>query len=579
MSAPRRKRTRAQKRPGLSRRSFLRGFSLAGAALVGSVSLQGCSSDGTSPTGTGTPTTPSGDNTPAQAVSFAHSVASGDPLFDRVILWTRITPSKPAQAVAGRVEVFEDEALTKPVKSINFTTDASRDFTVKVDCTGLQADKFYFYRFTSNGTNSPVGRTRTMPATGTDRALNLGLVSCSSLAHGFFNAYNFLAKRNDLDAIVHLGDYIYEYGNGEYGSLREYQPTGEIKTLSDYRTRHAQYKQEEDLRALHLRYPFITIWDDHESADNSYTEGANNHNEGEGEWPARKAAAQKAYDEWMPIRLPEPGNANKIFRKIQLGDMAELILLDTRLFDRDQDLGIPVNPITGNASDPTRTMIGQEQMDFLIGGMRNSKARWKLIGNQVVFHQWIIKPGVNNPAPTPVQDVLAPSGLNGDSWDAYSAERQKIINAIRGSDGGKAVNDVIILTGDVHSAWVADITDNPNLPISQAGGYNPLTGDGSVATEFVVTSITSPGLPIPDEVVQAIRVSSPHIKHVKMSERGYSILRLNKDKAVCEYWAVSTIAQKGGTETLSASFEVLQGTNRINAGLLGGLPLPIALPA
>lgn len=577
MSAPRRKRTRAQKRPGLSRRGFLKGFGLAGAALAGSLSLQGCNTEGTSPAN-GSPTSPSGNDAPAQTVKFEHSVASGDPLFDRVILWTRITPSKPQQAVSGRVEVFEDEALGKLVKSVPFTTDASRDFTVKVDCTGLQADRFYFYRFSSNGTNSPVGRTRTMPATGTDRAINLGLVSCSSIAHGFFNAYNFLAKRDDLDAIVHLGDYIYEYGNGEYGSLREYQPAGEIKTLSDYRTRHAQYKQEEDLRTLHLRYPFITIWDDHESADNSYTDGANNHNEGEGEWPVRKAAAQKAYDEWMPIRLPEPGNPNKIFRKIQLGDMAELILLDTRLFDRDQDLGIPVNPVTANASDPNRTMIGPEQMDFLISGMRNSKARWKLIGNQVVFHQWIIKPGVNNPAPTPVQDILAPSGLNGDSWDAYSAERQKIINALRGSDGGKAINDVIILTGDVHSAWVADITDNPNLPISQAGGYNPLTGDGSVATEFVVTSVTSPGLPIPDEVVQAIRVSSPHIKHVKMSERGYSILRLGKDKATCEYWAVSTIEQKGGTETLSASFEVLQGSNRINAGLLGGLPLPLPSP-
>ena len=562
MSAPRRKRTRAQKRPGLSRRGFLRGFSLVGAAMAGSFSLQGCNTEGTSPANSST-VNPSGNEVPAQTVKFAHSVASGDPLFDRVILWTRITPSKPEQAVSGRAEVFEDEALTKPVKSITFTTDASRDFTVKVDCTGLQADRFYFYRFTSNGTNSPVGRTRTMPATGTDRALNLGLVSCSSIAHGFFNAYGFLAKRNDLDAIVHLGDYIYEYGNGEYGSLREYQPAGEIKTLSDYRTRHAQYKQEEDLRALHLRYPFITIWDDHESADNSYTDGANNHNEGEGEWPIRKAAAQKAYDEWMPIRLPEPGNPNKIFRKIQLGDMAELILLDTRLFDRDQDLGIPVNPITGNASDPNRTMIGQEQMDFLIGGMRNSKARWKLIGNQVVFHQWIIKPGLNNPTPTPVNDIIAPSGLNGDAWDGYGAERQRIINALRGDDGGEAINNVVILTGDVHTSWVADITDNPNQPLGFAGGYNPVTGLGSVATEFVVTSVTSPGLDLPDQIIQAIRLTSPHIKHVNVSERGYSVLRVAEDKTTCEYWAVSTILERGGTERLSATFEVADGANHI----------------
>ncbi|HEX4855298.1 MAG TPA: alkaline phosphatase D family protein, partial [Limnobacter sp.] len=188
---------------------------------------------------------------------------------------------------------------------------------------------------------------------------------------------------------------------------------------------------------------------------------------------------------------------------------------------------------------------------------------WKLIGNQVVFHQWIIKPGLNNPAPAPLNEILAPSGLNGDAWDAYSAERQRIINAIRGSDGGEAVNNVVILTGDVHSAWVADITDNPNLPISQAGGYNPVNGDGSVATEFVVTSVTSPGLEVPNEIIQAIRLSSPHIKHVNVTERGYSVLRVTEAKTTCEYWTVSTILERGGTERLSASFDVADQANRI----------------
>jgi len=239
-------------------------------------------------------------------------------------------------------------------------------------------------------------------------------------------------------------------------------------------------------------------------------------------------------------------------------------LLDTRLFDRDIEAATPVNPTDGVASQPDRTMIGEEQYNFLINGMRASQAQWKLIGNQVVFHQWIIKPGVNNPAPAQLGELLAPSGLNGDSWDGYSAERQRIINALRGDDGGKPINNVVILTGDVHTAWVADITDNPNQPIDAAGGYNPVTGQGSVATEFVVTSVTSPGLDLPNQIIQAIRLTSPHIKHVNVTERGYSVLRVAEDKTTCEYWAVSTILERGGSETLSATFEVANGANRIS---------------
>ncbi|MCQ8895598.1 alkaline phosphatase D family protein [Limnobacter humi] len=573
MSAPRRKRTRALKKPGLTRRAFLRGLGLGAATMAGATALSGCGSDNNS-TPVDARTNP--NEVPTQKVSFLHSVASGDPTANSVMLWTRITPENTNRSVAGQVDVFKDEALTQTVKTLPFQTDASRDFTVKLDCTGLEADTIYFYQFLSNGVRSPKARTRTMPSTASKRALNLGVVSCSSLGHGFFNAYAQLAKRNDLDAIVHLGDYIYEYGTNEYGSVRPYEPANEITTLADYRMRHAQYKRDEDLAALHLKFPFITIWDDHESADNSYTEGANNHTEGaEGKWVDRKAFAQQAYDEWMPIRLPEPGNRNKIFRHIPLGGLADLFLLDTRLYDRDTPAGTPINPAEGNTSSTDRHMMGEEQYNFLINGLRQSQTPWKLVGNQVVFHQWILKPGVNNPAPGPVNDVLGPSGLNGDAWDSYGAERQRIINALKGADGGAAVNNVVILTGDVHSAWVADITDNPNLPISQAGGYNPLTGDGSVAVEFVVTSVTSPGLPIPDEVVQAIRLTSPHIKHVKMSERGYSLLKVTEDKVTCEYWAVSTITERGGSEQLSASFDVIKDSNRIQSGL-PGLPGPLA---
>lgn len=573
MSAPKRKRTRALRRTGLTRRLFLKGMGVGGASLGSGLVLSACSGNSdtnvTAASGTGSPTSPA-QASETQTVRFLHGVASGDPTPSSMMFWTRITPANNDQSIAVRLDVFEDEALQTFVKSVNFVTDPSRDFTVKIDCDGLEADRYYFYRFLSNGTASEVGRTKTAPAETSARPLNFGLVSCSSLGHGYFNAYGKLAERDDLDAIVHLGDYIYEYGNGEYGGIRAYQPAHEILTLDDYRTRHAQYKQDADLRALHLRYPFITIWDDHESADNSYHDGAANHTEGvEGKWVDRKAYSQQAYDEWMPIRLPEPGNRNKIFRTLKFGQLAEWILLDTRLYDRDVQAATPVNPLDPSTANANRHMIGDEQRAFLVNNMRNSTSQWKLIGNQVVFHQWIIKPGVNNPAPNPVQTLLAPSGLNGDSWDGYSAERQKIINAIRGEAGHAPVDNVVFLTGDVHSAWVADITDNPELPISQIGGYNPLTGQGSVATEFVVTSVTSPGLPLPDQVIQTIRLSSPHIKHVKMSERGYSVLRVTAEKTTCEYWAVSTILERGGTEHLSATFNVLKNANHIEQGLPG----------
>lgn len=561
MSGPRRKRSRIQKRLGLNRRSFLKGLGL-GAATVSSVSvLSACTSSDN------TPATPSRTNPSEQTgqnIEFLHGVASGDPAFDRVMLWTRLTPANPATTLAGRVDVFKDQALTQFVKSMNFETNAAQDFTVKLDCTGLQPDTIYFYQFRSNGRTSPVGRTKTTPAPGSKRPLNFGVVSCSSLAHGFFNAYAKLAERDDIDAIIHLGDYIYEYGTGQYGNVREYEPATEIITLSDYRTRHAQYKRDVDLQKLHQRFPFITIWDDHESTNNSYRDGAENHTEGvEGIWEERKAIAQQAYDEWMPLRLPEAGNRSKIFRRIQFGDLVDLFLLDTRLYDRDLEASTPVNPAEGSASDPDRTMIGQEQFDFLINGMRASSAQWKLVGNQVVFHQWIIKPGLNNPAPSPVNDILAPSGLNGDAWDGYGAERQRIINALRGSDGGPSIDNVVILTGDVHSAWVADITDNPNQPVDALGGYNPINGAGSVAVEFVVTSITSPGLPVPNEIIQAIRASSPHIKHVNVLDRGYSVLRVTEEKTSCEYWTVDNIATSGSNEQLSTTFEVSSGANHI----------------
>lgn len=517
-----------KKKRGLSRRTFLKhaGLGAASAPL-----LAACGSS-------------SGPDAPALEV-FRHGVATGDPLSDRIIFWTRISTSEAAVPVSLRV--YADPGLSQLVVSSQAVASAARDHTVKIDQAGLAPATTYYYQFETQGRKSRIGRTRTAPASGSTR-LRFGVVSCSSYAHGFFNGYRFLGQRGELDAILHLGDYIYEYGDGEYGEVRGYQPPHEMVTLSDYRTRHAYYKQEADLMELHRQFPFITTWDDHESTDNSWRDGANNHTEGaEGAWPQRKAWAQQAYDEWMPIRYPQSGNLSKIWRKISYGNLADILYLDTRLYDRDEPFGIPVTP-QDDVDAPDRTMIGPEQRQWLLDNLSSSSATWKLIGNQVVFHQWTLTPGL--------KAAGGPRGLNGDSWDGYMAERQLIIDHLRSN----AINNVVFLTGDVHSSWVGDITDDPNNPIA----YNPATGAGSVATEFVVTSITSPSaIPVPDGPDDAFRAINPHIKYMDLIEKGYSVLDVTAERVLCEYWYVSTIEEAGGTESFATAYPVAAGANRI----------------
>lgn len=580
MSAPRRKRTRFQLARGTSRRMFLHRLGIGGLGLA---ALPGCGSDSGPeglPTGSPsvTPASTNGNVTGGSPVSgcdagslpvadgangvFQHGVASGDPTASSVILWTAISNATAPTNVT--LEVYRDEALTLLEQRLCTQATAARAYTVKIDVTNLRPDTTYYYRFISSGVRSVTGRTKTAPASGT-RTIKLGIVSCSSYAHGFFNAYAQLAKRTDLDAILHMGDYIYEYGNGEYGDVRNYEPPGEIKTLSDYRTRHAYYKRTDpDLKELHRLFPFITTWDDHESADNSFRDGAGNHTEGaEGKWVERKAAAQKAYDEWMPIRLPEANNPSRIWRRLKYGDLFDLFMLDSRLWDRDVEASVPVNPVADPFLDENRKLIGPAQLNWLLTGLKSSTAKWKLMGSQVVFHQWSAKPGLDGSIPPDLRPLVGPTGLNGDSWDGYVAERKRITAALRGDNGGKKINNVVILTGDVHSSWVADITDDPNNPTV----YNPLTGDGSLATEFVGPSVTSPGLPIPDQAVQLFRAQNPHIKYINMSQKGYMLLSVASDKVTCQYWYVSDILVRGGTETLAREFTVLADTNRIS-----GLP-------
>lgn len=312
----------------LTRRGLLRYLGV-GAGAAATTGLGGCSEE-----------LPQAD--------FVHGVASGDPLTDRVILWTRVTPLDPPEALPDKGvldiawEISEDKNFSATITSGSVSTSPARDYTVKVDAGDLKPGRRYFYRFSYGASTSPVGRTRTLP-TGKIGAARLAVVSCSSFPHGFFNVYRELSKLSDVDLVVHLGDYIYEYDADSYSSKEAKEkgrlvlPTSELTALEHYRTRHGQYKGDPDLQAAHGRHAFVTVWDDHEVCNNAWRGGAENHNDGEGDWEERRAAAIQAYMEWMPIREND-GDPKLIYRSFELGDLASLIMLDTRIIGRDRQV-------------------------------------------------------------------------------------------------------------------------------------------------------------------------------------------------------------------------------------------------
>ena len=275
----------------------------------------------------------------AAEVAFDHGVASGDPLQDRVIIWTRVNTS--AETVTVSWQMATDADFSNVISSGTLLTDAKRDHTVKVDVTGLQSDSAYYYRFSCQNSDSIVGRTKTLPD-GSPEQYSLAVVSCSNFPYGFFNAYQCVAQRDDVDVVLHLGDYIYEYANGKYGDGnllgRVPRPDRETVQLEDYRERYACYREDEDLMAVHARHPFIVVWDDHEFANNTWVKGAENHDSNEGDWNAQRAAATQAYFEWMPIRKSVSDRQQRIYRSFQFGDLFDLIMLDTRSVGRDQQL-------------------------------------------------------------------------------------------------------------------------------------------------------------------------------------------------------------------------------------------------
>lgn len=511
----------------LDRREFLLGSASASAAF-----LAACA---------GVRPAPVGD-------LFRHGVASGDPLSDRVILWTRVTPPDgDPRAIPVRWQVARDPAFTRVVADGQAVAGSVRDFTIKVDATGLAPGTTYYYVFEARGGRSLVGRTKTLPV-GSPERLRLAFCSCASLAHGFFNAYALIARRADLDLVVHLGDYLYEYANGAYGDGtaigRIPRPDRELLTLADYRTRHAQYKADADLQALHRQHPMVAVWDDHEIANNAWREGAENHQPGEGAWETRRRSAVRAYLEWMPVRESVGDSEGRIYRSFRFGDLADLVMLDTRLVGRDRQVD---RKDRERLADPGRSLLGAEQERWLFERLRASKAdgvAWRVIGQQVMMAQ-----------------LRDPQGYiyNPDAWDGYPESRRRLFDELERQD----IDDTIVLSGDVHSSWANELAPDPFSPVTDASG-----GRGALAVEFIAPGITSPGTLDPVRAERDARDAvdrQPHVRWVDLLHRGYALLDLDRQRAQCEWYFVDTVAERSHDEEFAQAWSTSRGRSHLEA--------------
>ncbi|HWW25852.1 MAG TPA: alkaline phosphatase D family protein, partial [Caulobacter sp.] len=503
---------------------------------------------------------------------FLHGAASGDPLEDRVVLWTRITAEATTAPIAVRWDVATDPGFKAMVRQGQATAVAARDYTVKVDVTGLKPATDYFYRFRYVRKGKPFGkavggRTRTLPK-GQVRDVVLAVVSCSLYPNGYFNAYDAIAKLPRVDAVLHLGDYIYEYGAapGDYGMssptarTRVPDPPRELVSLDDYRRRHALYKTDPALQAAHARAPWIVVWDDHETADNSWIGGAENHQPAtEGDWAKRKAAGIKAYYEWMPIREPVAGTLPEAsWRRFQFGDVATLLMTETRLTARTHQLdygrdlaGADGKPdlaaFAAKLADPDRRMMGQGQEQWLareVDASMKAGTAWQVLGNQVVMAR-VVPPDLKAtmgeaayaallaklPAyvAKPVEEgrALSQAGLPGnlDAWDGYPPDRARVHDIFKAYKARP-----VVLSGDSHAFWANELWDD--------------AGATRVAAEFGVTSVTSPGYGdyLPGAPLDTAYVArNKEVKFTDQAAKGFLLLTLEHGRATGELIAVSTI--------------------------------------
>lgn len=497
---------------------------------------------------------------------FRHGVASGDPDATSVVLWSRVAASGQVQV---RWELAEDAAFARIAASGQFPTGPERDFTVKPLARGLKPGTRYWYRFSLGDAVSPVGRTRTLPDGRLDR-LGLALASCSNYAFGYFNAYDAIARDPAVDYVLHTGDYIYEYGAKEWGAAtarrlgRIHEPAHEIVSLEDYRTRHAQYKSDAGSQAMLAAHPLLACWDDHESTNNPWTGGAQNHqSEREGDWAMRRAAAIRAYYEWMPVRDPDAGADPAAFwRSYAFGDLATLVTLETRHTGRGEQVdyrkfagGIRTKSDAERferdvLGDPARAMLAPAMLDFfrerMAGSVRQGQL-WRLVGNAIPM------------ARTRVPDVVGlgiienPEGRSGaieaarelawkgkfdlpfytDTWDGYPAARERFYETARAA----GASDLLVLTGDSHSFWANRLYDAQSTPMGVELGTAGITSPGDFLESGFAPAIAR----------QLDLAFAKHNREVRWTDnfhQGYVRLVLSRATASADFVAMSTVTAR-----------------------------------
>lgn len=517
----------------------------------------------------------------ALKVSFDHGVASGDPLQDRVILWTRLSPNKASARLQVTWEIALDDQFKQIVKTDKVTTAAAQDFTVKVDATGLTPNQNYFYRFIFGDKKSPVGQTKTLP-TSTSK-VSFAVCSCSNYPAGYFYVYREIAKQN-VDVVIHLGDYIYEYGADGYatedaaklGRTLAADNDQEIIKLDDYRKRYALYRNDKDLQALHQRHPFIVVWDDHELANDTWKEGAENHQENEGSFLDRKLAALQAYFEWMPIRPVSETDHLNIYRQFDFGNLVQLTMLDTRILARDKQLdyadyltasGLDIQKFQQDLTNPARTLMGYTQRDWLLGKLQQSTATWNVLGQQILMTKMLIPAELllslaeitsGNPSTDTLNQmttqitelvtlkmrlkqgdpslteqekarVLTVAPYNLDAWDGYFAEREILYGTL-----AQLKKKVVVLAGDTHNAWSSNL-------YSKDGAF--------VGVELATSSVSSPGmekyLNIPTAQLQqfefAFTALIDELNYCNLNQRGYLLVHLDEAQVESQWVFVDSI--------------------------------------
>ena len=573
----------------ITRRDLLRYSALGFATVVVSNGLTGCSED---------------NATDTFDVSFTHSVASGDPLVDRVIIWTRVAPAQPEQYASVQVyfQVATDEEFTNITNDGIATASSENDYILKVDASNLAPNTQYYYRFVANGVTSETGTTRTLPHSDENISqVKFAVFSCSNYPSGYFNTYKEATKIDDLDVALHLGDYIYEYRMGEYATgnaerLGRALPTDndvELIALTDYRKRYALYRTDAALQELHRKVPFIVVPDDHEVANDTYISGAENHSpETEGDFNTRKLNALQAYFEWLPIRPASEGDNATLHRRFQWGNLINLLMLDTRLTGRTEQLPGLADPswydenqsfntqaFINAISDPMRTMLGTDQLGWLISELSTSNATWQVLGQQVLMARMnmpfellagfggdlttvltelaTIKSRLLQGDPTVTDSEAArvntSAPYNLDAWDGYQYERETILSVAL-----QQAQNLVVLSGDTHNAWSSNLT----------------TANGSSAgVEFAGSSVTSPGLEdflsLPYEsalaLEQALTLLVDDLQYTNLYERGLMVVTFTPEEALSEWLYVDTIESENYTilEPRSVKLKTLAGQNTL----------------